>query len=144
MPKAHNRETLIKSIEKDAHECFAAGRRNNVTDLTLAIVGILASVVAAVLASTEGLDKWIVAAVAAVPAACTSLQRVVEFRQRSLWYFQFSARAHALAILLKYDKRANLERVAHQRADLETSMENMWSQLGRSGIQTMRFSKDTK
>ena len=76
------RDELLHDLQVDWESCFASGKMNNITDVALSIVAILASLVATVLAGTETV-KWIVASVAAVPAACATLQRVVDFRGRS-------------------------------------------------------------
>src|SRR5262249_37156252 len=111
-----DRDQLIQEIEDDAESFYAAGRVNNITDIVLSIAAILSSLVAAVAATVPVDPRWIVATVAAVPAACASLQRVVDFRARSNWYFQFASRGRALAISLKYANAPDLEEFGQKRA----------------------------
>lgn len=73
----------------------------------------------------------LIASIAAVPAACTSLQRIVDFRGRSVWYFQHSASLKALAVSLRYATSPNLEEFARRRADLEVQGEQRWKQVLR-------------
>jgi hypothetical protein len=70
-----NKEDLIEELENDGNEYFEAGRTTNLVDLGLAIVAILASLVAGVLIGVLKKDAdVVVASVAAIPAACVSIQ----------------------------------------------------------------------
>jgi hypothetical protein len=109
-----------------------AGRTNNITDVALSISGILASLAATVLAATHVLP-WITAAVATV-RACASIQKVVDVRGRSGWYFRHAALVRFLASALKYAKIPDVEEFARKRGELEVEMEREWSQIGRSGV----------
>jgi hypothetical protein len=124
---------LLRELDGDGDSYFASGRQNNITDLTLSIAAILASLVATVLAATAQVPPWASATAAAVPAACASLHRVVDFRGRSIWYFQHAAGVRALAVSLRYAKAPDIEEFARKRGDLEVEMEKGWSQVGRSG-----------
>ncbi len=126
-------DELLRELDGDGDSYFLSGRQNNVTDLLLSMAAILASLVATVLAATGQAPPWISATAAAVPAACASLQRVVDFRGRSSWYFQHAARVRALAISMRYAKSPDIEEFARKRGDLEVEMEKEWSQIGRSG-----------
>jgi|RhiMetdeSRZDD1v2_1073273.scaffolds.fasta_scaffold16941_9 hypothetical protein len=101
MSNEHQRDELLRDLQEDVESNFAAGKLNNMADVWLSIVAILASLAATILVST-GTAKWVVASVAAVPAACASLQRVVDFRGRSNWYFKYTSRVRALANSLKF------------------------------------------
>jgi hypothetical protein len=133
MSVARTSDELLRELDEDGEAYFGSGRQNNITDITLSITAILASLVATVLAATGQVPPWISATVAAVPAACASLQRVVDFRGRSSWYFQHAARVRALATSLRYAKAPDVEEFARKRGDLEVEMEKEWSQIGRSG-----------
>jgi hypothetical protein len=85
-----SRSELIEKFETDENSCFDFGATNNVTDITLTIISVFASLAATVLVAVTGW-KIVAASVAAIPAACTSLQRIIDFRGRSHWYFQHSA-----------------------------------------------------
>ena len=122
------REQLIKDFEEDEDACFDSGRTNNVVDIALTIISVLGSLVATVLAATVK-NPALVASVAAVPAACTSLQRIVGFRGRSVWYFQHAASLKALKFKLKYAVSPNLEEFAEERAELELTGEQRWEQV---------------
>jgi hypothetical protein len=132
MTTALQRDDLLRDLEGDWESCFASGKVNNVTDVTLSIVGILASLAATVLVSTDA-SKWIIASVAAVPAACASLQKVVDFRGRSHWYFRYASHVRALASSLKFDNAPDLSDYARKWGALDVEMDKDWSQIGRSG-----------
>jgi hypothetical protein len=134
LPTTHTSEELLQELEDDGESYFASGRQNNITDLTLSIVITLASLVATVLAATGQVPAWASATAAAVPAACASLQRVVDFRGRSSWYFQHAVRVRALANSLRYAKTPDAEEFARKRGDLEIEMEKDWLQISRSGV----------
>lgn len=93
---------------------------------------ILFSLCAAVLAGFGDVPKWLAATFAALPAACASLQRIVDFRGRSNWYFQNSAGTRALAMQLKYADAPNLEEYSRKKAELEIDMEKSWAQITNS------------
>jgi hypothetical protein len=90
---------------------------------------VLGSLAATVLVST-GAAKPLIASIAAIPSACTTLQRIVDFRGRSLWYFQHSANLKALTVSLRYAVNPDLEAFAQRRGDLELEAEQRWSQIG--------------
>jgi hypothetical protein len=122
------RTTLIEEFEEDEDQCFDAGRQNNITDIVLSVISVLGSLAATVLVSTNA-RKALIASIAAVPAACTSLQRIVDFRGRSAWYFQHAAALKALSVSLRYTASPNLEDFAERRADLEIEGEQRWEQI---------------
>jgi hypothetical protein len=126
------RGSLLQEFEIDERQCFESGRLNNITDIALSIISVLTSLAATVLVST-GVDKAVVASVAALPAACTALQRTVDFRGRSLWYFEHAANITALSVSLRYATTPDLEQFAKRRAELEIDGDKRWGQIGRSG-----------
>jgi hypothetical protein len=128
------REDLLAELEDDGDSFFEDGRRNNLIDLGLTVTTVLASLVATVLA-TEGntIHPWILAAVAAIPAAAASLQRIVGIRERSNYHFMYAAEVRALATKLKFSNAPNLEEFAHKRAEIEVEMERAWAGVGHSG-----------
>jgi hypothetical protein len=105
-----------------------------VSDLSLTIMTVLASLVATVLATSgeKGVPRWIVAAVAAIPAAAASLQRIIGIRERSNWYFLYAAQVRALATELKYAATPNIEEFGKRYAELEVEIEKEWLKIGHS------------
>jgi hypothetical protein len=128
-------DELLDELEEDGNTFFSGGFWNNIIDLTLTVLTVLASLVATVLATTDQtkIPRWWVAAVAAVPAALTALQRIIGIRERSQWYFLYAANVRALATRLKYANTPNLEDFANQYADLEIEMEKEWVRIGHTG-----------
>jgi hypothetical protein len=123
------RSEMIAEFEADRDVAFRGGRMNNVTDIILSTLSVFASLAATVLVATR-CPIALSASMAAVPAACTSLQRIVNFRARSHWYFEHASQLTALAIALRYANSPNLEDFAEKRASLEIASEKHWSQLG--------------
>jgi hypothetical protein len=134
------RDDLLDEFYTDEESCFNSGRLNNITDIGLSIVAVLGSLAATILVSTH-IETTVVASVAAVPAACTTLQRIVDFRGRSLWYFHHSANIKALAVSLKYAATPDLEHFASLRAELEIEGDKRWSQIGPGGGATAKRAK---
>ena len=132
MSETPNRAELVAELEADARSSFGGGKQNNVTDLVLSMGAILFSLVAAVVAGIGDSPKWLAATFAALPAACASLQRVVDFRGRSNWYFQNAAKTRALAMQLKYADSPSLAEFSQRKAELEVDMEKVWAQIGGS------------
>jgi len=120
---------LLAEFEEDRAVSFRAGRLNNVTDITLSTLSVFASLAATVLIATK-FPITLAASMAAVPAACTSLQRIVNFRARSHWYFEQASQLTALVISLRYASHPDLGEFAEKRANLEIAGEKRWSQLG--------------
>ena len=137
MAHTSNREELIEELVADGESYFSSGATNNIIDLTLIVLTVLASLAATVLATTS-VAKWIVAGVAAVPAAATSLQRIVGIRERSNWYFLHAANVRALATELKYASAPNLEEFSKKRGELEIEMEKQWLEIGHAGAASGR------
>ena len=130
-----DRESLIDELEADGDVYFSGGFWNNIADLSLTILTVLASLAATVLASVQGggVSPWVIAGVAAIPAAAASVQRIIGIKERSNWYFFYAAQLRALAMQLRYAKSPDIENFARKYADLEVEMENEWLRIGRSG-----------
>ena len=127
------RSEMVAEFEVDRDVSFRAGRLNNVTDIVLSTVSVLASLAATVLIATR-CPIAVAASMAAVPAACTSLQRIVNFRARSHWYFEQASQLTALAISLRFASHPDLEAYAEKRAAFEIAGEKRWSQLGSDRV----------
>jgi hypothetical protein len=132
MPRVSTADDFLEDLESDAEEYFDAGRNNNILDIGLTIAAIVTSLIAAVVAAADTL-KWIRVGVAAIPAACTSIQKVIEVRARSNWYFNYAARLRALSVTLEFAATPNLEEYSKKRATIDLDMEKAWSQIGRGG-----------
>jgi hypothetical protein len=135
MLQTPERDELLQELENDGEEFFDGGRLNNISDVALTIASVFASLAATVLASSEVL-RWIYASVAAIPAACVTLQKTLDLRGRSNWYFQYAALVRGLATELKYASAPDVEEYAQRRAKLETQMEEEWRRIGWSPRRT--------
>jgi hypothetical protein len=133
MSSTQQRDRLLQELEADAAEYSSGGRFNNIADTVLSIVAILTSLIATVLAGAIT-QKWLVAAFAAMPAACASAQRVIDIKGRSDWYFRFATRLRSLATTLQYADAPNVPEAARKRGELEEEMERDWAKVGRSGM----------
>src|ERR1700679_180460 len=97
MPDNQTRDELISDLEEDGDSFFSGGFWNNILDLSLTVLTVLASLVATVLATTDPKDisRWIVATVAAVPAGATSLQGIIGIREGPNWNLLYGARVRS-------------------------------------------------
>jgi hypothetical protein len=125
---AHTKADFIREVEEEAWSDFVSGRKNNITDIILSIVTVVASLIATILASTPSVYPWVIATAAAIPAASTSLQRIVGFRERSDWYFQHAERLRELVFEVKHAKAPDLEEYAGRRGKIEVEMGKKWRQ----------------
>ena len=130
MSNAPTKAELENEIESDAVEYFDGGRFNNISDIVLTISAVLTSLIAATVAATDVL-KWVRVGVAAVPAACTSIQKILETKARANWYFTYAARLRALGATLRYTADPDLEDFAKKKGAIELEMEKAWAQIGR-------------
>jgi hypothetical protein len=128
------RDQLLKKLEHDGEAFFSRGVWNNITDLSLTIATVLASLVATALAASDprNVSRWLIATIAAVPAAAASIQKTVGVRERSNWYFMYAAQVRCLATKLEFADAPNVEEIAQKRAILELEMEAKWSEIGHS------------
>jgi hypothetical protein len=124
---------LLKELETDGEDYFDAGRQNNINDVVLSITGVLASLAATVSVASSG-PAWLNATLAAIPAACVSIEKIVNIKGRSLWYFQRAAQVRSLATQLKYDTTPDLKEYARRRGEQEVEMERNWPLSGGAGI----------
>jgi len=138
MTDTSSRQELVEELEADGESYFSSGVMNNIIDLSLIVLTVLASLAATVLAATESVPKSIVAGIAALPAAATSLQRIIGIRERSNWYFLHAANVRALATELKYASAPNLDEFSKKRGELEVEMEKQWLEIGHSGAASGR------
>src|SRR6266436_2083071 len=132
MPMSASQAEFIKELDDSSRSCAFLGTMHNFTDIALSMIGIFASVVAAILTASEGAPKWLAACMAAVPAASTSLQRIVDFRGRSNWYYIYSASVRAMFIRAKYAKDPDLEKLADEWSEFRMNLERGWSRIGRT------------
>lgn len=140
MPKEPNADDLQREVEAEAEEYFSAGRFNNISDICLTVSAIVTSLIAAVIAATEA-QQWIRVGIAAVPAACTSIQKVIEVRARSNWYFNYAARLRALGLTLRFAGNPEVEDFAKKKAAIDLDMEKAWAQIGRGGAKPIANGK---
>jgi hypothetical protein len=125
-------DDFLQEIQRESQIYRRLGKRNNLADVTLTMMSILGSLAAAVLGASMAAPYW-AAGLAALPAACTSFQRVVRLRERSTLHFEYSAAVKALFTRLKYAKAPDLEAFAEERARLGVGRETRWSELMRGG-----------
>jgi hypothetical protein len=141
MSNAPTVQQFLEDLEADAEVHFDGGRSNHLWDIGLTLAAIVTSLIAAVVVAAD-VPRWIRVGVAALPAACTSIQKVVEVRARSNWYFDYAARLRALAVIVESARSPNLEEFAKKRAAIDLGMERAWRQIGRSGIHRKGHSSD--
>ena len=120
MSNDRRRAQFVSELEEHGDSLHSGGMWNNILGSSLSIVTVLASLVATVLASTdqEDISRWIIAAVAAIPAAAASLRRIIEVRERSNWYFRYAAHVRSLATQLKNATAPNMEEFANRYGNL--------------------------
>jgi hypothetical protein len=135
MPNNKTPDDLLLEFEREVKFVLRMGFWANRFDLTLIIVSVLASLVATILAGQDQkeIPRWTLAAVAAIPAAATSLQRIIGIRERANWYFLYAARVSLLAKELKYAETPNVEEYVTRYTDMAAKMEEQWTLIGHSG-----------
>jgi hypothetical protein len=121
-----SREKLISGLKHDIDEWYRHGKRNNLGDIACTVVVVCASLAASILGGDDDAAPVLIAAVAAVPAAAATLQRAVNFRGRSNWYFTAGARLRALLFEVEHAKKPDLEDFARRRGELELELEKEW------------------
>jgi len=122
------RGKLVRDIYNDADIWYKGGKLNNIADLLFTTSTVLASLAATVLSGTDRVEAVVVATVAALPAALATIQRVVNFRGRSLWYFRAGAHMRALGYETEWAKAPDLEKLARKRGSLEKRLEAEWAE----------------
>jgi hypothetical protein len=145
-----NEEDFLKELESDIKEAYSSGTLNNIVDIVLSFATVVTSLIATVLVAASDLIPKIVAVIyvspkvvtalaAALPGACTALQNIVQFKERSNWYFEYAARARAIGMMYRADEKRDLKEFATQRAALEVEMERQWAATHGAGRPTRRF-----
>ena len=135
MPNNKTQDDLLLDFEREVKAVLKIGFWANRFDLTLIIVSVFASLVATILATQDQkeIPRWTVAIVAAIPAAATSLQRIIGIRERANWYFLYAARVSYLAKELKYAQTPNLDEYVKRYTGIAAAMEEQWTSIGHSG-----------
>jgi hypothetical protein len=134
MSNQSNRDELLRELHRDRKLYFRRGVWRNVHDLSLTILIVLASLLATGLAASDAkyIPRWVIAIVAALPAAAASIQNIIGIRERSNWYFMYAAQINALATTLKFSEADDVQEIALKRAALELKMESEWHKVGHS------------
>lgn len=123
--------SLTDDIDSQATSDFKSGRTNHLADLTCSIGAVIASFAATILVGTN-VPTWITASVAALPGACITLQRAVDFRGRAAWYFVKASRLKGISLCLRHENLpAGLG--SKQFRETQAEMELQWSQFVKSG-----------
>ena len=125
---------LLKELDSDIVDAYSSGTLNNKVDIALSFATVMTSLLATVLVAANDviiIPKVVTALIAALPAACTSLQNFVQFKERSNWYFEYAARARAIGMLYRADEKLDLKEFAKQRGTLEVEMERQWAAIIR-------------
>ena len=125
-------DEFLTELNRDYLIYRRLGKRANLADVALTMISILGSLAAAVIGASKAAPYW-AAGLAALPAACTSFQRVVGLRERSSLHFEYSASRKSLYARLKYAKTPDLELFAEEKASLAINREKRWSELLRGG-----------
>jgi hypothetical protein len=125
MPK---RDDLMNEIDLEARASLSAGQRYYLTDLGCLIGTVSSSFLAAVLVVGNSPRTWVTAAVAAMPAMFTALQRVIDLRGRGQWYLSRATHLRTLARSLKYEQ-LGVEDAAKKFGELEAEMDRRWVKL---------------
>jgi hypothetical protein len=140
VPNVPTADDLLRDMETDAEQYFDRGKNNNIIDISLTIAAIVSSLAAASVAATD-VQRFIRVGVAAIPAAFTSIQKVVEVKARSNWYFNYATRLRVLAATLQYSQNPDLEDFAKQRANIDLEMEQAWGQIGQREVKPVTKGK---
>ncbi|MBP1777213.1 MAG: hypothetical protein H6Q86_3223 [candidate division NC10 bacterium] len=123
---------LVEDLDAEVETSFKGGRKNNLADIWCSVGVIVASVLASILAAVSGVPGWVTAAIAVLPALCGGLQRTLDFRGRSAWYFVKWGRLRALQLTLKGDPDLPRKDVSLQYGEILRDMENRWSEFVKS------------
>ena len=119
---------LIEDLDADVETSFRGGRKNNLADLWCSVGVIVASVMASILAAVSGVPGWVTAAIAVLPALCGGLQRTLDFRGRSAWYFVKWGKLRALQLSLKGDPDFPRKEASLMYGEILRDMEIRWSE----------------
>jgi hypothetical protein len=142
--ESSSKDALLKQITADIDLDYRMGIVNNVTDICLTFASVCASLAATVTiawtAKTTAVNVQSIwanpnlwaAIFAAVPAGCTSLQRIVDFRKRSHWYFNHAAQLKSLAFELEFSNNPNLAAFAKRRGQIELAGDVLWQSIGET------------
>ena len=130
MPSSSDREELLQELFEDGEAFFSGGRFNNIFDIVLTVITVVASLAATGLAASGQAPRWLLTTIAALPAAITGIQQAIDIRGRSNWYFLYAAKVRALEWKLKFADSPNIQEIAEERANLELVMEIEWPKVG--------------
>jgi hypothetical protein len=119
-------EALLLEVVDEAAASLKVGRRNYLADFACSVGAVGGSYAAAVLATLDWEERWILAAFAAFPGLCVALQRVADFRGRATWYL---SRATAYGLC----RGRCSTKVSHYRKPLHalTKWSGKWMSSGR-------------
>lgn len=139
------RSDLVKQINDEADISFQEGRKNNIWDLGFSIGAITASVCATgfatVFASVHAVDPagvhtwmgYVTAVLAGLPTLCNGLQRAIDCRGRSGWYFVKYGKLTDLALRLEHDPELLPKDGAIKLGAIRKEMEERWAELVKTG-----------
>jgi hypothetical protein len=131
MENKQPKDKFVKLWNEEGEQFYGGGIFNNVVDIVLSVLTVVASLAAACLAVSDVRKRWLIALLAGLPATFTSIQAKVGIRERSDWYFFYASEVRSLALDLECANSPNLEDFAKRRGKLEKSMEAEWKKIAR-------------
>jgi hypothetical protein len=125
-------DNLVKDLVLEEADLYQAGRKNHLTDLVCSYGAIIASFLATILVALGNVPPFVTAVIAAVPALCTSFQKITDFRGRATWYFLKAVHMQDLLLNVKYGNISTQEG-AKRWGEMEKAFEERWPKLVRGG-----------
>jgi hypothetical protein len=135
-------EDLARQLENEVERYSGLGRMNNLSDVALTMVSIVGSIAGAVVAASRLAPFW-AAGCAALPAACTSYQRIVQLRERAFLHFEYAAQVEALALRLKTASAPDMAAFGQEWGEMITDRERRWMETLRAA-QTFTDKRKTR
>ncbi len=125
-------DDLVKDLVAEEAALYKAGRKNHLTDLICSYGAVIASFLATILVAIGNIPPFVTAVIAALPALCTSFQKITDFRGRSTWYYLKAVHMQDLLLNVKYGNLSTQEG-AKRWGDIERTFEERWPKLVRGG-----------
>jgi hypothetical protein len=104
-------------------------RKNYGAAYVLAFVTVSGSLAATIVSLLDSAPKYLVAILAAIPAAIAGVQRTFNFENKAAWHWTKSKRLQTLLRALK-NENAKPEQISRTFSAIEVEMEQRWMMFG--------------
>jgi hypothetical protein len=122
----NERESLLKELNQAAEQTRKYGWRNYILAYLVALVSVVGSIAATILAAVQLTPGWLTATIAAIPAVVLTVNTTFNFERKALWHWRTTKMFKGLIRRLKYENATEAE-VSQMFSEIDVKTFEGWT-----------------